>query len=108
MSITRFRGDTKPLVVTLTSRGQPINLTGCTAFTLTADPSRNPVDATNNIFALTGTILDAAAGTVEFLPSALEANHVGTFYFDLHYLDSRGLLNTAGKDKLVFEQDIGK
>ena len=108
MTIKRYRGDTKPIVVTLTSNGEPIPLAGCTAFTLTADPSQAPSDATNNIFTLTGTVLDASAGTVEFLPDWVQANHVGTFYFDVQYLDSRGLINTAGVEKLVFIQDITK
>jgi len=108
MSITRYRGDTKPLVVTLSSSTGPLDLTGCTGFTLTADPSKEPTSASANIFALTGTILSALAGTVEFLPSTLEADHVGTFWFDVQYLDDRGLINTAGKDKIVFLQDIGK
>ena len=106
--ITRYRGDTKPLVVTLSSSEGPLDLTGCTTFMLTADPSKDPTSAATNIFALTGTILDPVAGTVEFLPSTLQANHVGTYWFDVQYLDARGLINTAGKDKLVFVQDIGK
>ncbi len=108
MTITRYRGDTKPIVVTLSSSTGPLDLTGCTAFRMTADPSKTPTDATNNIFSLTGTVLDAAAGTVEFLPSALQTDHVGTYYFDCQFLDARGLINTAGKDKLIFEQDISK
>lgn len=106
--ITRFRGDTKPIVVTLSSDSGPLDLTGYTGFTLSADPSKDPVSATNNIFALPGTILSATEGTVEFLLTSLQADHVGTFYFDVQYLDARGLINTAGKDKLVFVQDIGK
>jgi hypothetical protein len=108
MSITRYRGDTKPIVVTLTGATGAINLTGCTGFVLTADPSPDPVSAANNIFALSGTILSATAGTVEFLPSAGQVDKVGVYYFDLQYLDARGLINTAGKDTLTFLQDISK
>ena len=52
--ITRYRGDTKPLVVTLSSSEGPLDLTGCTTFMLTADPSKDPTSAATNIFALTG------------------------------------------------------
>jgi len=108
MSITRFRGDTKPIVITLSTSTGPLDLTGCTGFTLTADTNKEPTSAATNIFSLVGTILDPLAGTVEFLPSALQADHVGTYWFDVQYLDARSLINTAGKDKLVFVQDIGK
>lgn len=108
MSILRFRGDTKPIVITLSTAAGPINLTGCTAFKMTADPSKTPTDAAANIFSLSGTVLSAVDGTVEFLPSAAETDHVGTYYFDVQFLDARGFINTAGKDKIVFEQDISK
>jgi len=108
MSITRYRGDTRPIVVTLSSSTGPLDLTGCTGFVLTADPSKEPVSAADNIFALTGTVLAPTAGTVEFLPSVAQADHVGTFWFDVQYIDARSLINTAGKDKMVFVQDIGK
>ena len=108
MSITRFRGDTKPFVVTLSTLTGPLPLSGCTAFKMTADPSKTPTDETNNIFSITGTVLSAADGTVEFLPSESETDHLGVYYFDVQFLDARGLKCTAGKSKLTFEQDITK
>lgn len=112
MSITRFRGDTKPIVVTLMtitdSIKSPINLTGCTNFKLTADPSKTPTDGANNIFSIAGTVLGDVDGTVEFLPSESDADHLGIYYFDVQFFDARGFRCTAGKDKLTFEQDITK
>lgn len=112
MSITRFRGDTKPIVVTLLtitdSIKSPINLTGCTNFKLTADPSKTPTDDTKNIFSIAGTVLSPTNGTVEFLLSESDAEHLGIYYFDVQFFDSRGFRCTAGKEKLTFEQDITK
>jgi len=107
-TINRYRGDTKPIVITCQSGGSPMNLTGCSGFRMTADPLESPSDSANNIFSLDGTILSAIDGTVEFLPSALQTNYVGTYFFDVQFLDARALVNTAGKGQLIFEQDISK
>lgn len=106
--ITRFRGDTKPIIITLYSDAGPLDLIGCSGFTLTADQSKEPIDSTNNIFVLNGTILSAPDGMVEFLITPSQANHIGTFYFDVQYLDVRGMINTVGKEILVLVQDISK
>lgn len=109
MAIERFRGDTKPVVVTLMNGGVPLNLTGCTNFVMTADPEREPTTSAANIFSITGSISgDPLVGMIEFLPSAIEMDHVGNFYFDVQYSDARGFTTTAGKDKLILKQDITK
>ncbi len=58
-TINRYRGDTKPIVITCQSGGSPMNLTGCSGFRMTADPLESPSDSANNIFSLDGTILSA-------------------------------------------------
>lgn len=105
--ITRKRGDTYADEFTIKSKTTklPINIAG---FTLTVDPSKTPVDDTNNLYQLTGTILDAANGRVEFAPSAGQADQVGTFYFDVQMIDGAGRKRTIEGGKYKYEQDITK
>jgi len=108
-TITRKRGDTYSEVVTVTdSAGAAINITDYT-FKLTVDPEKAPATAANNLFSITGTILNAAAGTVEFAPSALQADQTpGTYWFDIQLVDGAGRIRTIALDKYVVTQDISK
>lgn len=107
--ITRKRGDTYADEFVLTSKTTrlPINLTGYT-FLLTVDPEKAPTGTTNNLYQLSGTILDAAAGRVEFAPSATQADHVGTYYYDVQMVDGTGRKRTVVAGKYKYEQDITK
>lgn len=108
-AITRRRGDTyaDEIIVKSKTTKLPINITGY-SFTLTLDPFKAPVDATNNIYALAGTIVDAAAGRVSFAPSAIQADQLGTFYYDVQMIDGAGLKRTVVLDKYIYTQDISK
>ncbi len=108
--ITRRRGDTYADEFTLKSKatGLPINLTGY-AFTMTVDPSAAPVDAAGNLFSLAGTIVDAAAGRVEFAPSAVQADQTpGTYFYDVQMTDGAGRIRTVAAGKYKIVQDITK
>ena len=108
-AITRKRGDTYADEFTIKSKTTklPINITGYT-FLLTVDPEKAPAAATNNLYQLVGTIVDAAAGRVEFAPSASQANQVGAFFYDVQMVDGAGRKRTIVLDKYKYEQDIGK
>jgi len=109
-TITRKRGDTYADEITVTSEttGQPINITGYT-FVLTVDPEKAPASAANNLYSITGTILDATAGRVEFAPSDVQANQLpGTYYYDIQLIDGAGRKRTIALDKYVYQQDISK
>ncbi len=107
--ITRKRGDTyaDEFVFKSKSTRVPINVTGYT-FLLTVDPEKAPADNTNNLYQLTGTILDAAAGRVEFAPSALQADHVGNYFYDVQMVDGAGRKRTVTGGKYKYQQDITK
>lgn len=107
--IERKRGDTyaDEFIIKSKATGLPINITGYT-FTLTVDPAKDPVDATNNLFTLTGTIIDAVAGRVEFAPTTVQADHVGQYYYDVQMIDGSGRKRTIVLAKYKLVQDITK
>lgn len=107
--ITRKRGDTYPdvIIVRNVSTGLPVNIAGAT-FALTLDTLKAPADALTNVYSLVGTIVDAAAGTVSFAPSAAQADHLGTFYYDVQMVGADGFKRTLGLDKYIYTQDITK
>jgi hypothetical protein len=108
-AITRKRGDTYGETITVTdSTGTAIDITGY-SFVLTVDPEKAPATAANNMFSITGTILSAVSGTVEFAPSALQADQTpGTYYYDVQLVDGAGRIRTIALDKWVVTQDISK
>lgn len=107
--ITRKRGDTyaDEFVIKSKVTRQPINLTGYT-FLLTIDPNKAPASAATNLYQLTGTIIDAAGGRVEFAPTPSQADRVGSFYYDVQMVDGAGRKRTIEGGKYKFEQDITK
>lgn len=107
--ITRRRGDTyaDEFIIKSASTKLPINITGYT-FTMTLDSSKEPVGSSTNIYQLAGVILDAAAGRVEFAPSATQSDRVGVFYFDVQMVDGAGRKRTVDFGRYTFKQDITK
>lgn len=107
--ITRKRGDTYADEFTIKSAatGAAVNITGYT-FLLTVDPAKAPLTNATKLYQLTGTILNAAAGRVEFAPNATQADQVGAFYFDVQMVDGSGRKRTIDSGKYKYEQDITK
>lgn len=107
--LSRSRGDTfaDEFAIKSADTGLPIDLAGCT-FLMTVDPSPTPETVDNTIFQLTGMIVDAAAGRVEFAPNDLQTNHVGSFYFDIQITDALGRKRTLKYGSYVLIQDITK
>ena len=107
MDITRKRGDTYPIQFQVLSNAAPMALSG-ESFLLTVDPEKAPTSNANNIFQLTGLIIDAPNGLIAFNPSAGDVDYVGKFYYDVQMTDGAGKIRTivAGAFKLV--QDITK
>jgi hypothetical protein len=109
-TITRFRGDTRADIINVINKSTKtaVDVTGGT-FRLTVDPEENPVSAANNLFSLTGVILDPVAGKVSFTPTAAQADQVpDTYFFDIQFTDAVGTIETLGKDKYIFTQDVSK
>lgn len=109
-TITRRRGDTYNDVITVTdmSTGLAVNILGY-LFVMTLDPSDAPTSAVNNLYSLQGEILDAAAGTVSFAPSSVQADQIpGNYFYDIQMTDASGLKRTIASGKYLYMQDISK
>jgi len=105
--ITRKRGDTYPIELTvLDNTGVAKDITGGVLL-MTADPEKEPLDALNNIFQISGDIVSAADGTVTFAMTDLTSDYVGVFYYDVQ-LDRGGVKSTVVAAKLTMLQDITK
>lgn len=104
VNFERRRGDGYPIELTL-----PADVTGGT-FLLTADPSPAPVDATNNIFQLTGNITSASSSesTIKF---DLDEEHwdiaPGRYYYDIQ-MTLAGIPYTVAVGTITIKQDITK
>ena len=109
LALVRSRGDTygDEFLIRSAATGLPINLTGC-SFLMTLDPEQAPATNTNNVFQLTGSVLDAATGSVEFAPSAGQADLVGSYFFDIQMTDAVGRKRTIKYGTYTFKQDITK
>ena len=108
--LTRKRGDTWPDEITVrdVATGVPLDITGCT-FLMTLDTLKAPSDSATNLYQLTGVIVDAAAGRVDFAPTALQADQIPkTYYYDIQMTDALSRKLTVALDKYKYEQDISK
>jgi len=110
--ITLVRGDTEPLTLKFWAdrkAGTVYDLSDVTSAVLTADPEKDPADATNNLFSLTGTIADPTSGIITFSISESEADiEPGTYYYDVQFIKTGGYKKTPIKDKFIVTQDITK
>lgn len=107
--IERMRGDTYADEFTIKSKKtkQPINITGY-SFLMTLDSRKDPTDETTKLYQLTGTIVDGPNGRVEFAPSAVQADRVGLFFYDVQMVDGSARKRTVVKAKYKYTQDITK
>lgn len=108
-NITRKRGDTYADVFVVKSNltGEPLNITG-SSFFLTIDPNKEPTSAATNVYKLTGVITNSSAGEVEFAPSAVQADLVGDYFYEVEMVDAAGRRRTIVSGKYKYVQDIGK
>lgn len=107
--IKRYRGDTAAdRFVVKNQDGTVVNITGYT-FKLTVSSEKNPPNESAQLYQLTGTIVDAPNGVVEFAPSTLQANQPAhRYYYDVQMTDTGTRITTLAKDVYDYIQDITK
>lgn len=104
-TITRFRGDTNAIEVTVEdSSGDAVDITGY-SFTLSVSASSEP-DGLTPLFSVSGSIASAVAGTVTFTPSAANTDHVGSYWYDIQMTDAGGLITTILEGPFILKQDV--
>jgi len=108
-SITRYRGDTVPDKITVKDADDVvINITAY-AFMLTVSSIKAPPDTSTQLMQLTGVITSGPLGTVEFSPTAGEANVTpGKYFYDIQMTDGSGKIQTIDTGTYTFKQDITK
>lgn len=109
MKITRVRGDTYADQFTITMRkdGTAADLTGC-SFMLTVSSVQSPTTDSTKLYQIVGSVTDPTKGIVSFAPSAVQADRVGIFYFDVQLTDATGAVRTLVLDSYTYTQDITK
>lgn len=109
ISITRYRGDTVADVFTVKDEdGVAVDITDCT-FVMTVDSRQQPTDESTQLFQLTGSILSASDGTVEFVPNSTQADQTpGKYYFDIEMTAANSRVQTLTVGTYIFKQDITK
>lgn len=109
IDITRTRGDTNDLILTLynPTTGAVQSIAGWTTFRMGIDTLPNPPDTSTNVATLTGALLtDGTDGKIAYtVPDTIPA---GDYYHDAQALNSSGKKFTFAKGRIEFEQDITK
>ena len=90
-NVARYRGDTVPQRFRrIDENGLAINIEG-RSYRLVVDPSQSPADATNNVYELTATITNAAAGEYEFAFTTVQAAAAaGSYFYDVEETTNPG------------------
>lgn len=103
------RGDSFERLITITDSDQlPVDITGCT-FSLTVDERENPDDLSTQMFVVSGTIIDAVNGKVEFAPTSTNTGiDPKTYFYDIEMVSASSRKRTLIKGKFIIVQDITK
>lgn len=106
--IERYRGDTYPIdILVKDSSGNSIDVAGH-AFVLTASTDKFPEDTSSQVFSINGNLNELVDGSVSFPVSLVNADNLGSYYFDIEMTDSDLNVRTIAKGEIVFIQDISK
>ncbi len=108
VTLTRKRGDTKSIGMTLKdSDGAVIDVTGYT-FSLSVNSDEEPLNTANELFTSVGTIVDGPNGKISFPVSVSDADNVGEFFYDAQLIDTATEKLTFLRGSFLMTQDIGK
>jgi len=100
-TIKRVRGDNYPIEATLKVNGVAVDLTGSTVtFSYLKSGATTAVS-------ISGTITNAPAGKVQFLPLSTDFIEVGTYKYDIQRVAS-GITTTHVIGQLIIEDDVSK
>lgn len=105
--ITRYRGDTYPIYVTVQNENSlPIDITDWTLVMSLCDVSAPTVS--DYIWQVTASVSEPENGAAFFDFSDKQMDLVGSFYYDIQIVDQANKKRTIKKGTLKFLQDINK
>ena len=105
VDITRFRGDTDPLVFTFSKNKVALDITG-SSFTLSVSTEQSPTVSSYTL-QLFGVVTAPLTGVVEFTPTATQSDFVGSYFYDIEMVNGVNIKTiVSGKFKMI--QDITK
>lgn len=88
--------------------GDVVDVTGYT-FTLTVGPAPDPSDDSNQIFQISGTVVDGPNGRVRFQPSTSNTDLTPSVYFyDIQMVTTAPSVRTVLAGQFEVKQDITK
>lgn len=109
IDITRTRGDTKRLILTLSNptTGAVQSIAGWSTFRMGIDTLSAPPDATTNVATLNGSLLtDGTDGKVSFtVPNTIP---IGNYFYDAQAVDANSEVYTFARGQFIVEQDRTK
>lgn len=101
-----YRGDTYPILLTITEDDEALNLTGWTVF-LTVKENEDDLDANAKISKTNTVHAEPLAGKTRFVLTATDtAELAGIYYFDVQVKRADGTIFTAVKGIINFSKDI--
>lgn len=107
LNIVQKRGDNRRVIFTIQNEDRlAIDITNWTAFVMTINSEKTPIDASNEITEQTGTILDGVNGKVAFPVD--NTISVGYYYYDAQAVDHNGEIITFVEGQYIVRQDITK
>lgn len=99
------RGDSPVVPVTVNSGGSALDITGF-VFTMTVNASDDPTDDTGALFQISGTVVDAINGRVDFQPSTANLTQTPDIYnYDIQMVGG-GSTRTILKGSFTIDPDI--
>ena len=102
LDIERSTLDTDDIVLTVTQKKSPVDVTGWTA-NLTVNPNKDATDAGTNVFEATGSPLTPATNGQIAIDMTSFAVSAGNYNYDIRIIDAagKGRESLAGKFKVV-------
>jgi hypothetical protein len=105
-NFVNYRGDDFVLNLAFTSGGVAQNITGWTIL-MTLKPKKSLGDNDSGVIKVTGVITNGAGGLATLtMASTVTDDLLGSYYYDIQYKDTAGVIKTFSDGIITFLEDI--